>query len=109
MRLKKFCYLEMNMSEHTRDLAQYVCVPEGHLAKYESHKGMMWLPVQREDWKQGAHALLKQEGLEMPMPAVFMSYVKRVIAAHNGKEKLYDGLGNEIASQEREDLYLHLT
>src|SRR3989338_3839020 len=97
------------MSERKIDFAQYMRVPEGAIAKYESHTGVAWLPAEHGDWKQGVHALLKQEGLEMPTPAVFMPYVKHVIAAYKAGETLCDGLGNPLGSQEREDLYLHLT
>ena len=97
------------MSKRKIDFAQYMRVPEGAIAKYESHTGVAWLPAEHGDWKRGAHYLLKQEGLEMPTPAVFMPYVKHVIAAHKAGETLCDGLGNLLGSREREDLYLHLT
>ena len=100
---------EGNMSEQSISLAQYLRVPEGLIAKYESCKGKVWLPAEQRHWSEGAHALLKRDGLEMPTPAVFMPYVKSAIAAYKNGERLYDGLRNELAPQEREDLYGHLT
>ncbi len=55
------------------------------------------------------HEFVLSKGLYIPTPAIFMTYFKNVMDAHDRKAKLFDGNGQEIKAKELKDIYQHLT
>ena len=80
----------------------YVIVPNTNIliAKKETFKGLNW---------NDTHFKLAENGLFMPAPKLFTDYFQSVIRAEQGKEKLYDGAGNLLKSQEVNEIYKYLT
>lgn len=79
---------------------QYVQIPNTNfsIAKAETHKGKNW---------NDTHFALAEDGLFMPTPALFMSYLMSLKDAAHGRVTLYDGRGQPISRSEAQHLWAY--